>query len=159
MTILVKLHDIRAELPRRGSEGAAAVDLCVWQTRPTFGSQDLAPLNEGFNLGPGGKVFCGSGLALDMTHWPNICALILPRSGLGSKGLNLANTVGLIDNDYQGHITMALVNNGDDYIRIEPGMRVAQLMIMPFFHPDMKLVAEFPSETERGSKGYGSTGA
>lgn len=157
--VLVKLLDVRAALPGRGSEGAAAVDLCVWQTRPTFGSKELEPLTAPFALAPGAQVFCGSGLALDMTGFPQMCALILPRSGLGTKGLNLANTAGLIDNDYQGHITMALVNNGNDYIEIKPGMRVAQLMFMHYSRPPLWVAGEFPAETARGAQGYGSTGA
>lgn len=157
MTVLVKRYDDRATLPVRGTNGSAAVDLCVWSIKPDLDAGTLRTLQEGFWLMPGSTLFCGSGLAIDMTEHPNLCALILPRSGLGTKGLNLANTVGLIDNDYQGQLTMALVNRGAP-IRIEPGMRVAQLMFMSFAAPAMEVVEEFPGQTGRGQRGYGSTG-
>jgi dUTP pyrophosphatase len=83
----------------------------------------------------------------------------LPRSGTGTKGLVLANTIGLIDSDYQGEIKVTIINrNIDGYIVIEPYMRIAQLVFIPVIHPEIKEVIEFSDKTGRSNNGFGSTG-
>lgn len=146
-----------AVMPEFQSEGAAAVDLCALIDAP-------------ITIRPGEKVFVSTGVKLDMTEAPNLCAEAMPRSGLGSKGLVLANTVGLIDNDYQGPIGLTLWNsnaasvktgmgyiNGESIV-ITPGMRVAQLRFTEFVRPEFAAVKKFAKATKRGGDGFGSTG-
>ena len=85
-------------------------------------------------------------------------ALVIPRSGLGSKGIVLSNLVGLIDGDYQGEIFVSLWNAGNDYYRVNALDRVAQLLVIPVAQPIFQLVPEFSRSTDRGENGFGSTG-
>ena len=83
---------------------------------------------------------------------------ILPRSGLGHKhGIVLGNLVGLIDSDYQGPLKISVWNRGATAYTIEPGDRVAQLVIVPVVQVGFEIVNEF-EQTERGDGGFGSTG-
>lgn len=96
--------------------------------------------------------------------------LVLPRSGRGSRdGLVLGNTVGLIDQDYAGEIQLcvwarptdgSVVGNrlASEKVTIEPGERIAQLMIVPVYRPAFTIVSEFGKATKRGAGGFGSTG-
>lgn len=100
-----------------------------------------------------------TGIAIDMTAHPGLCALIFARSGMAvNQSIDLANGVGLIDNDYQGEIKVALRNNGFESVDIAPGTRIAQLV---FFSPVLGVqweeVEEFET-TDRGEGGFGSTG-
>lgn len=83
--------------------------------------------------------------------------MIIPRSGLGCRGIGLVNTVGIIDSDYRGEIGIKLVNTSVDPIEIRKGDRVAQMVIVPFARVEIEEVEEL-SETERGHNGFGSTG-
>ena len=84
--------------------------------------------------------------------------LIYARSGLACKhGLAPANKVGVIDSDYRGEIMVALHNHSEDAFVIEPGERIAQMVITPFIHADYFEVSEL-SDTNRGEGGFGSTG-
>lgn len=111
-------------------------------------------------------------------HNQHMAALILPKSGLGTKGLILANTVGLIDEDYQGELIVQAWNrldmnqykqigsdgscvvraNFDNEIKLKAGDKFAQLMFVPVIKAQWDVVEEFSSETERGQGGFGSTG-
>jgi dUTP pyrophosphatase len=104
------------------------------------------------------KVRVGVGFCLDMTTNPQMCAVIIPRSGLGTRGLVLANTIGLIDADYRGEIVVTLVNTSEDPIVLKSGDRIAQMVFLPVFTPEFELVGDFASTTERGAGGFGSTG-
>jgi dUTP pyrophosphatase len=86
------------------------------------------------------------------------CAIIMPRSGLGCKGVKPRNTPGLIDADYQGEIIVCLYNEGNDSVHIQPMDRIAQLVFTLAIHPVMQQVQEFSNATERGANGFGSTG-
>jgi dUTP pyrophosphatase len=88
---------------------------------------------------------------------PGLCGIITPRSGLGSRGLVLGNTVGVIDSDYIGPILLTLMNRGLGRLTIDPMMRVAQLLIVPVMRPQFYEVADF-HPTARGTGGFGSTG-
>lgn len=104
-------------------------------------------------------VLIGSGLSLHIRH-PAVFALVLPRSGMGHKGLVLGNLVGLIDNGYQGEIMISLWNRSSHApILVKRGDRVAQLLFQ--FKPYLELqpVNKFEFETERAGNGFGSTGA
>ncbi len=118
---------------------------------------------------PGDCIPISTGLAISCASIPSenglgIGALILPRSGLGAKqGLVLGNTVGLIDTDYTGELIIAALNRNESETKkvcmIRRGDRIAQLVLVPFIKPKLEFVEEFSIETERGSGGYGSTGA
>lgn len=86
------------------------------------------------------------------------CAVIMPRSGLGCKGVKPRNTPGLIDADYQGEIVVCLYNESNDSVHIKPMDRIAQLVFMIALHPVLKVVDEFDNITDRGEGGFGSTG-
>lgn len=86
------------------------------------------------------------------------CAVIMPRSGLGCKGIKPRNAPGLIDADYQGEIIVCLHNESNETITIQPYDRIAQLVFMYALHPQLNVVTEFSNETARGANGFGSTG-
>ena len=84
--------------------------------------------------------------------------MIIPRSGLGHKhGIVLGNLVGLIDSDYQGELMISCWNRGTREFRIEPGERIAQLVIVPVVQAEFDVVEEFAA-SDRGSGGFGHTG-
>ena len=89
---------------------------------------------------------------------PTICGLIVPRSGLGVKGILLANVVGLIDSDYQGELIVHLKNHGEEKFMVTEGDRIAQLVFMPVFHAQFTEVDDWSVKTKRGEGGFGSTG-
>lgn len=83
--------------------------------------------------------------------------LLCPRSSMGKKGFSLVNTIGIIDSDYRGQIILHFINNGLNGQSIKRGDRIAQLLIVPYISPEIKVVEEL-SETVRGTGGFGSTG-
>jgi len=88
-----------------------------------------------------------------------LVALILPRSGLGIKhGIVLANTIGVIDSDYQGEIGIGIHNRGQAPYTIEPGERICQMMFVPVVQVALEIVRDFSQESERGAGGFGHTG-
>lgn len=135
-----------AELqPQRATAGAAALDL-------------RAAISTKQELAPHTTVVIPAGFAIHIKD-PNYCALILPRSGLGTKhGIVLANTVGLIDSDYTGEIKLAITNQGNENFTIEPYMRLCQLIFTPVIQPELQQVEQFSVASERSSSGFGSTG-
>jgi dUTP pyrophosphatase len=87
-----------------------------------------------------------------------LAAMIIPRSGLGHKhGIVLGNLVGLIDSDYQGELLISCWNRGSEPFRIEPGERIAQLVVVPVVQVAFEVVETF-AESARGSGGFGHTG-
>lgn len=106
---------------------------------------------------PGETVMVHTGVSMWIND-PKFTALVFPRSGLGSKGLILANTVGVIDSDYQGEIMLVLKNAGQGMIKIAAGDRIAQVGIFHIAQPVFYKVKEFPEITWRGKGGFGSTG-
>ena len=151
-TIELKILDKRLEdwgPPAFQSAAAAAVDLRACIDAP-LAIEAGAP-----------AVLVPAGFALHIRD-PLLCAVILPRSGLGHKqGLVLGNGSGLIDADYQGPILVSLVNRnppGSPPAVIEPGARIAQMLFLPIVRPVFALVEVFGEATERGAGGFGSTG-
>ena len=109
-------------------------------------------------LNPGDCELIHSGLAIHIED-PNLAAIILPRSGLGHKhGIVLGNLVGLIDSDYQGELLISCWNRGSKTFVIEPGERIAQLVIVPVVQAEFELVKSF-EESTRGVGGFGHTGS
>ncbi|WP_085831865.1 dUTP diphosphatase [Clostridium merdae] len=138
-----KLHP-NAVLPQRATPGSAGVDL-------------VACLQEPVQLQPGGRAMVPTGLAMALptTEW---VGLVYARSGLAVRhGITLSNCVGVIDSDYRGEIRVGLCNLGQEAYTIQPGERIAQLVITPVLLPPVEQVDELDS-TERGIGGFGSTG-
>ncbi|MPS48493.1 dUTP diphosphatase [Methylobacillus sp.] len=114
--------------------------------------------DETIKLFPGNHVTVDLGFKVHIAD-PNIAAIVIPRSGLGTKhGLVLRNLVGLIDSDYQGGLKATLVNTGRDIVTIKPLDRIGQIMFVPVIHPEFNEVESFDEVTERGEGGHGSTG-
>lgn len=131
---------------------------CLKPATPGSAGIDLrAAIDEEFTLYPGETKLIGTGIAIHIAD-PGYAGLILPRSGLGNKGLVLGNLVGLIDSDFTGEIKVSLWNRtGHSHIRIEPMMRIAQLVILPVTVPYFYIVNEF-DKSLRGEGSFGSTG-
>jgi dUTP pyrophosphatase len=119
---------------------------------------DLRAMPEAeLRLAPGEAQLVPTGLAIHIAD-PGLCAVILPRSGLGHRqGLVLGNLVGLIDADYQGPLMISAWNRGREELRIQPGDRIAQLLFLPVARVGLNVVADF-AESERGEGGFGHTG-
>lgn len=131
-------------LPKRATDGSAGVDL-------------RACLDAPIDLEPGECELIGTGIAIHLGD-PGLAATILPRSGLGHKhGIVLGNLVGLIDSDYQGELKISCWNRSSQTFRIEPGERIAQLVVVPVIPVDFNVVDSF-DESERGAGGFGHTG-
>jgi len=131
------------------TEGSAAIDL-VAALDEGNGAQVIRPLET---------VRFKTGIALHIND-VGMAAMILPRSGLGTKGIILGNTVGLIDSDYQGEIIVALHNRHrvGSYL-VKDLDRIAQMIFVPILHPMMVQVKEFSTQTKRGTGGFGSSGS
>ena len=135
---------VRGMLPHYATAGAAGLDL-------------RACLDAPLTLGPGESRLVSSGIAIHVGD-PGHAAIILPRSGLGSKhGIVLGNLVGLIDSDYQGPVTISIWNRGAAPFTIQPLDRIAQLVVVPVVQVEFEVVEEFAAST-RGAGGFGSTG-
>ncbi|MDO8954540.1 MAG: dUTP diphosphatase [Gammaproteobacteria bacterium] len=131
-------------LPEYATPGSAGLDL-------------RACLDEALELQPGECKLIATGLAIYIAD-PSLAALILPRSGLGHKhGIVLGNLVGLIDSDYQGELMVSCWNRGQSAFTIQPGERIAQLILVPVVQAQFNVVTEFAA-TERGTGGFGSSG-
>lgn len=117
---------------------------------------------EDITIKPGKCDKIHTGIMLNMMNHErhyNFAAIIAPRSGLGTRGLIMANTIGVIDQDYQGEIIVAVWNRTlIDTIDIARGDRFAQMLFVPVLKPTFHVVEEFSTETIRGSGGLGSTG-
>lgn len=132
------------ELPQYATPGSAGLDLRVC-------------IDEPIQIAPGETVLLPTGIAIYIES-PDLAATILPRSGLGHKhGIVLGNLVGLIDSDYQGELKISCWNRGNDHFTIEPGERIAQLVIVPVVQAQFNIVDEF-EQTSRGEGGFGSSG-
>ena len=130
-------------IPEVGTTGSAGVDL-------------RACLDESVTLAPGEAMLIGTGIAIHLED-AGLCAMILPRSGLGHRGLVLGNLIGLIDSDYQGELKISTWNRSSEPKIIYPGDRVAQLIITPVIQPNFIEVDDFDA-SERGDGGFGHTG-
>lgn len=140
---LVKV-DSRAEIPTFGSPGSAAFDV-------------KAILDSVLTLQPGEQALIRTGLKLWLKN-KGYALLIIPRSGLGAKGLVMAHGTGLLDSDYQGEMFVPVLNRKPYPMMIEPSDRIAQAFIVPIIQPVFVEVACFSDATERGEGGFGSTG-
>jgi dUTP pyrophosphatase len=131
-------------LPQYATEGSAGVDL-------------RACIDAPIELKPGDTHLIPSGIAIHLAD-PAYAAIVLPRSGLGHKhGIVLGNLVGLIDSDYQGQVFVSCWNRGQSTFTIQPGERIAQLVVVPVVQVEFEIVEEFTA-SDRGAGGFGSSG-
>lgn len=131
-------------LPYYATPGSAAMDL-------------HACLDEAVTIPARGRTVVPTGIAIALPS-PDYVALVFARSGLGIKhGVAPSNCVGVIDSDYRGEVMVGLQNSGDTDYTIQPGDRIAQLMVTPVVQPTV-VPADTLDETDRGTGGFGSTG-
>lgn len=131
-------------LPHYATDGSAGLDL-------------RAMVKEPLTLEPGQTELLPTGMAIHISD-PGYAGMILPRSGLGHKhGIVLGNLVGLIDSDYQGELMVSCWNRGNQPFTVEPGERIAQLVIVPVMQVQLEQVDTF-TNSERGSGGFGHSG-
>ena len=141
--IKVKKLNENAQLPTQGSEWSAGWDL-------------YACIDEPVCIHPSCTVKIGTGLSFELPEYT--FGGIFPRSGLATKrGLRPANTPGVCDSDYRGEYIVALHNDSESIQWVEPGERIAQLIVLPYVPVQFSLVDTL-SDTERGAGGFGSTG-
>ncbi len=146
--IQIKLIDKRLgnefPMPDYATQGSAGLDLC-------------ACIDESLIINPNDTVLISAGFAIYIAD-KSFAAMLLPRSGLGHKhGIVLGNLTGLIDSDYQGEIFVSCWNRGNTTFTIQPGDRIAQMIIVPVKQPRFEFVDSF-DETIRGVGGFGHTG-
>jgi len=142
----VKVLDERilAQMPAYATAGSAGLDL-------------RAAIPDPVTLRPGDTALIPTGLAIHIGD-PSLAAMIIPRSGLGSKhGIVLGNLVGLIDSDYQGQLMVSCWNRGRETFVVNPLERIAQLVVVPVVQVELNIVDDFV-ESARGEAGFGSTG-
>jgi dUTP pyrophosphatase len=141
----VLIQKLRADavVPRYMTAGAAGLDLS-------------AALDQPIEIAAGKRAAIQTGLAIKLPDGYE--AQVRPRSGLArDHGVALVNSPGTIDSDYTGEIVVLVINHGDRAVRIEPGQRIAQLVIAPVVQAELVEVGELPA-TARGAGGFGSTG-
>ena len=131
-------------MPGYATSGAAGMDI-------------RACLNEPVELHPGQASLIPTGFAMHLED-SGLAAVLLPRSGLGHKhDLVLGNLVGLIDSDYQGQVFVSCWNRGIESFTINPGDRIAQMVIVPVVQAQFEVVEDF-NISNRGAGGFGHTG-
>ncbi|MBS4786022.1 MAG: dUTP diphosphatase [Clostridiales bacterium] len=139
----IKLLTNTARLPRRTTDGSAGYDL----------SADLIQPEE---IAPGEVRMLRTGVAVALPA--GTVGLVFGRSGLGVRhGIVPANAVGVIDADYRGELMVGLRNQGSVPYMVQPGERIAQLVVVPVLTPELEPVPDL-GETARGENGFGSTG-
>ncbi len=153
MTTTAHVLDVRVLDARFGQQWP----LPAYATAASAGLDLRAALDEALTLLPGDATLVPSGLAIHIGD-PTLCAVLLPRSGLGHKhGIVLGNGTGLIDADYQGPLLISVWNRGKDAFTIEPGDRIAQLVLLPVVRATLNVVDTFV-DTARGAGGFGHSG-
>ena len=135
----------------------ANIPLPEYKTDGPAGMDVRACIKEKIVVKQGSTVMIPLGFAMHIED-KNIAAIIIPRSGLGSKnGIVLGNLVGLIDSDYQGELMVPLWNRSNKDFDIKPGDRIAQMVFIPLVLAEFEIVNSF-EQSERGIKGFGSSG-
>jgi dUTP pyrophosphatase len=144
MQLKIKKVNENAKIPFRATQGSAGMDLCACIDAP-------------LTLGGGETAVIPTGIAIALPS-DEMGAFVFARSGLAIKhGIGLLNSVGVIDSDYRGEIKVGVINQISEPYTIEPGERIAQLVIMPVCPLD-PVEVENLDDTARGEGGFGSTG-
>ena len=131
-------------LPDYATDGSAGVDLRACVPGPV-------------TVTPGETTLIPTGMAIHIGD-PSLAAVVLPRSGLGHKhGIVLGNLVGLIDSDYQGQVFVSCWNRGAEPFTVQPGERIAQMVLVPVVQARFEVVEDF-EESDRGAGGFGHSG-
>lgn len=144
MEVKIKKLNGNAVIPTRGSEKSAGYDLYACMENSVF-------------VKPHETVVIGTGLSMELPD--NTFGAIFARSSFASeRGLAPANKVGICDSDYRGEYKIAIHNHSDRTQWVDPGERIAQLIVIPYFDVDFYEVDKL-GDTERGAGGFGSTGA
>ncbi|MGH8371207.1 MAG: dUTP diphosphatase [Gammaproteobacteria bacterium] len=149
------MHSIKVKIldPRIGSE----FPLPQYATAGSAGLDLRACLKQPLTLAAGDSSLIPSGIAIHIAD-PGYAAVLLPRSGLGHKhGIVLGNLVGLIDSDYQGEVLVSCWNRGREAFTIQPGERIAQMVILPVVQAQFEVVEDF-EQSQRGAGGFGHSG-
>jgi dUTP pyrophosphatase len=143
-SLAVRLLDPRAQLPAR--------------TRPGDAGYDLRCL-DAFRLTPGERATIGTGVAIALP--PGVAGLVTPRSCLAARyGVSVVNGPGLVDPNYRGELRVVLVNLGEAPFEARAGDRIAQLLLVPYWAPELRAVDELPlSGDDRRANGFGSSGS
>ena len=143
MTVELPIRRLRddAVVPKRAYAGDAGLDLAAC---------------ERVELAPGGRATVGTGIAVAIPD--GYAGFVQPRSGLAARhGISIVNTPGLIDSGYRGELRVTLLNTDQrEPFTVEPGMRIAQLVILPIPEIELVEVDELPA-SERGARGFGSS--
>lgn len=143
-TLKIRKVNENAIIPKRATGGSAGLDLCACIDAP-------------ITLNGGETALIPTGLAIELPS-AEYGAFVFARSGLAIKhGIGLLNAVGVIDSDYRGEIKVGVINQIGEAYTIEPGERVAQMVILPVSMMPVEEV-ETLGETDRGAGGFGSTG-
>jgi len=139
----VRLLDPAARLPERAHEDDAGYDLCSVETHV---------------IGPGERARVRTGLSLELP--PGHAGWVVPRSGLADRhGISLVNAPGLVDPGYRGELRVTLLNTGDTPYAARAGDRIAQLLLVPFAAPEVRVVEALDGGPDaRGELGFGSSG-
>ena len=143
---VLKIKKVRenAKVPNRATSGSAGLDLC-------------ACIDEAITLEGGATAVIPTGIAIALPS-EEYGAFVFPRSGIAVKhGIGLLNSVGVVDSDYRGEVMVGVINQISTPYTIQPGERVAQMVIMPVSMMPTQEVCDL-DETERGAGGFGSTG-
>ncbi|CAH0534693.1 Deoxyuridine 5'-triphosphate nucleotidohydrolase [Vibrio stylophorae] len=149
----MKAIDLKILDPRVGTE----FPLPAYATEGSAGLDLRACIDAPLTVAPGETHLIPTGIAIHIGD-PSLAATILPRSGLGHKhGIVLGNLVGLIDSDYQGQLMVSVWNRGDTTFTMEPGERIAQLVILPVVQAQFNIVDDF-AQSDRGEGGFGHSG-
>ncbi len=144
LKILNPLIGNKIPIPKYETKGSAGLDL-------------RACMDEKLSLRAGKTEMIPMGFAMHLED-EGLAALVVPRSGLGSRhGIVLGNLVGLIDSDYQGELMVPAWNRSSEIYEINPGDRIAQMIIVPIVQANFEIVEDF-EKSERGTKGFGSSG-
>ena len=131
--------------------------LPAYATEASAGMDLRAAIDSALTLQPGDTALVSSGVAVHIAD-PNLCAIVLPRSGLGHRhGIVLGNGTGVIDADYQGPLQISVWNRGREAFTMQPGDRIAQLVVLPIVRATLEVVETFEASA-RGAGGFGHTG-
>lgn len=142
-SIQVRVSGLPEAVPTYATAGSAGADL-------------RAQIPDTQNLHPGERTVIGTGICIELPEGYE--GQVRPRSGLATKyGITVLNAPGTIDSDYRGEIRVPIINLGDSPFAIEPGMRIAQLVVSPVVHAEFSIDSGL-SQTDRGAGGFGSSG-